>query len=611
MSKKKLVKYMRSKMEQISKKVKIKQLVEIIGLLIVLVCIGCSIKMEIVGRTLWLDEAMLAISFNTRSFFRLFQPPLAWNQSAPVGYLFVVKVITSICGNAEWVYRLFSVIAYIALLCVFYVLCEQIVNAQYPMLCTAGVANVAILLEYSNMFKPYIVDALCVLLVILVYNKYRKKKWNVVKLSIAFAILIWCSNPVAFMSGGVVATEVLTGIIKKDKKRTLYGMIIGASIVASFLIMYILWLAPTISGTNLSQFWEGYQFPLLWTNRQIVQQALLAIKTVCVGIGPAWKIILLLDGIGIVMNIIWKKNEYVWSIIMAMGITLIASNRGFFPMSDRLFLFCVPVLILLGYISVHWIIELIVKVEMQKWIALLMVGCFTLSGQGILKYHTGEAYIEGEEANEALDYIESNINVNDKLYVYYPAIPIFMYRLGYDTTSVCGYDNNVILGKDYFYEENQNTEDIELLSEQNGVYLLFSHVVDYQPTDNLMNVLNAQGSLEKIKDKYLFYYSSDKSNFQGKFSYEIVGQEMKGNTCTLQVRINNDGDTYLNNGYENYVFGVDSEDSVAVDDLEPGESKEITISFLWDEQSEVELQLYNVGKYAMEEVGVNPLVIKR
>ena len=156
-------------MRMLKDKLNWKNVVEAASFFVVLISVFCSIRMNIVGRTLWLDEAMLAISLNKRSLFTMFLSPLEWNQSAPVGYLACVKIIISIFGNSEAAFRTFSILAFVGVLIVFYVLCKKVLNVKFPMLCTAGIANIAFLLEYSNMLKPYICDALCVLLVLLIY----------------------------------------------------------------------------------------------------------------------------------------------------------------------------------------------------------------------------------------------------------------------------------------------------------------------------------------------------------------------------------------------------------------------------------------------------------
>lgn len=49
-----------------------------------------SIFMNFVNRSLWLDEAALAYSFSTRSFWNLWNGSLSNVQSAPLGWLFCI-----------------------------------------------------------------------------------------------------------------------------------------------------------------------------------------------------------------------------------------------------------------------------------------------------------------------------------------------------------------------------------------------------------------------------------------------------------------------------------------------------------------------------------------
>lgn len=72
----------------------VKTIVFIVGIIIVILGVGTSIYMNFVGRGLWLDEAMLAYSFTQRNLINLTTNILELNQSAPIGYLYIVKVIT-------------------------------------------------------------------------------------------------------------------------------------------------------------------------------------------------------------------------------------------------------------------------------------------------------------------------------------------------------------------------------------------------------------------------------------------------------------------------------------------------------------------------------------
>lgn len=66
-------------------------------------CIAVGVILRIVpyfyNRSLWADEAMLVSSICTRSFEELCATPLDWGQSAPIGYLYIVKILTSIGGG--------------------------------------------------------------------------------------------------------------------------------------------------------------------------------------------------------------------------------------------------------------------------------------------------------------------------------------------------------------------------------------------------------------------------------------------------------------------------------------------------------------------------------
>lgn len=527
--------------------------IESVSFLAVLACVYCSVKMNIVGRTLWLDEAMLAVSLNKRSLFELCMSPLEWNQSAPVGYLLVVKAIISLLGNSEFLFRLFSIIAYVLLLVAFYVVVKHIVKIPFPMLGTAGLANVAFLLEYSNMLKTYICDALCVMLVILLYYFYQEGKMKFWLLCVAYFILIWFSNPVAFFTGGVVAYEVLRAMWRKDKGRFWRGIVLGITICASFLVMYLVWLRPTIATTNLSEFWEGYQFPFWIGSMEELKAFVELVAFVTRGSGTLWKEILALAFFAVLANIVKVHNDYIWAITIGIAITLAASHFGFFPMSDRLFLFLIPVLVLLASFVVKWLVERIAKPAYVKACTAAVLAVFLVTGTGFSMYHGGVAYRDGEEANESIAYIQENVTRDDMIYVYYPAIPVFQYKTGYDTTSVCGFEDNVYLGRGFFCKDGGTPEDIEYISRQKGIYVLFSHVVDYEPTDNLMDVLNKKGTLEKINDQYLFYYSSDGSRSKAEISYGLVSAvtDFDGH-CTATIRVRNEGDTWLNNGRETF-----------------------------------------------------------
>src|SRR5207244_11823416 len=60
-------------------------------------------------RSLWLDEALLALNIVRRPLSGMFRP-LDYNQGAPVGFLLLEKLVTHAFGNGELSLRLIPLI---------------------------------------------------------------------------------------------------------------------------------------------------------------------------------------------------------------------------------------------------------------------------------------------------------------------------------------------------------------------------------------------------------------------------------------------------------------------------------------------------------------------
>ena len=76
-----------------------------------LLLLGALLRLRqyLTGRSLWVDEAMLALNIVNRDFWGLLQP-LDYDQGAPIGFLLVEKLFNSILGKHEFVLRLFPLL---------------------------------------------------------------------------------------------------------------------------------------------------------------------------------------------------------------------------------------------------------------------------------------------------------------------------------------------------------------------------------------------------------------------------------------------------------------------------------------------------------------------
>ena len=130
-----------------------KKLIEGICLFISIAGIIVSIRMNLVGRSLWFDEAALAWSFSQRDFFNLTSAGLELVQAAPVGWLYLLKMMTILFGNTDFVLRVPSILFYVGTLVLIYYIMKKIMKVYYPMVAVAFAATLPILLQYSNVLK--------------------------------------------------------------------------------------------------------------------------------------------------------------------------------------------------------------------------------------------------------------------------------------------------------------------------------------------------------------------------------------------------------------------------------------------------------------------------
>ncbi|HET9914043.1 MAG TPA: hypothetical protein VFQ13_19270, partial [Anaerolineales bacterium] len=69
------------------------------------------VRQFLTGRSLWVDEAMLALNIVHRNFGGLLQQPMEYGQSSPIGYVFSVKIFNLLLGDSEYALRFFSLLA--------------------------------------------------------------------------------------------------------------------------------------------------------------------------------------------------------------------------------------------------------------------------------------------------------------------------------------------------------------------------------------------------------------------------------------------------------------------------------------------------------------------
>ena len=162
------------------------------------------LRQYLTGRSLWLDEAMLALNIVNRDYSDLFQP-LDYNQGAPIGFMLVEKTFNLIFGRHEFSLRLFPLLIGLASLWVFYLLLKQSAyGAGFWVALTLFAFNPR-LIYYSSEVKQYIVDVAVTIGLLLIalplFQQASRKAFA--GLAIAGSLALWLSHPSLFVLSGI------------------------------------------------------------------------------------------------------------------------------------------------------------------------------------------------------------------------------------------------------------------------------------------------------------------------------------------------------------------------------------------------------------------------
>ena len=103
-------------------------------MVVMAVSISIVILEYLTCRSLWADEVTLAYSIVTRDLSNLTSQILKHRQSAPVLYVYLVKILTLIGDTSEVWLRIYSFFAYVGTLYLTYRLLRDLAKVRFPLL---------------------------------------------------------------------------------------------------------------------------------------------------------------------------------------------------------------------------------------------------------------------------------------------------------------------------------------------------------------------------------------------------------------------------------------------------------------------------------------------
>lgn len=463
-------------------------------------------------RTLWYDEAMLASSIFQHDFKNLLEP-LDYSQSAPVGFIFIVKILVTIFGSSQYILRLYSLVSGIAAIWVFYLLLKEI-GFKRPLIGAAFFATVHPLLYYSTELKPYMQDTFFTLTTIYLYILYSKSKLSPIIYMLFCFLAVWISFPVIFIIGAVTGYNFFAGVINIiknhlirdfEKQRDAIKQLMGAAVfgvcaLAGFGLCYLVYTGKATSNIDemSMEYWRHLKFPLFpedssdWDLISLMVNNFL--KFVFPGDFPTIAGGVLWIG-GLLLLIKRRQDLFFYSFLTVL-LTLIASSIGQYPMQDRLLLFLVP----FELIAIVCFVEVLTDLLKYKALEVIVFIGIAALNLVVLEYSdVNNIMRERQEASNLINYLQNNIEDDEQLYVFPNAVPIYEYMTGYKhgykhfPESVAEY-GNLIFGTKYW--------DLECEP------YIYKTTIDQERLDN-----NVQAIIKYPKVFILFYHQGGDAEY--------------------------------------------------------------------------------------------------
>ena len=448
----------------------------LVGSLVITMCLmGIFLRayFYLINRSLWLDEARLALNLVNRSFLGLLKP-LDSDQGAPIGFLLLQKAVISLLGISDYTLRLIPLLAGIASIPLMYSVSRQYGRGLALYISLGLFALSTRLIYYSSEMKQYSSDVLITLLLLLMVPKCLEDKANphaLVALGIAGSLAIWISHPTLFVLAGVFLTLGLAFVKRRDSYHLLWLIGIGGVCGTNLILSYIISLRYLAANSGLLNYWSGSFAPLPpWSNfswyykavvRMLSNPAGLPISAITVG--------LLILGI---FSYSFRRWQLMLVLIAPFLLTLIASALGKYPFSGRLLLFLIPLLLLVLAEGVERVRMILLKVN--RPISLLVSAflvVYLLHNPIIVAYKNLQSPPMKEHIKPVMSHISKSHLNTDLIYIYYGARCAFeFYAPQYGFAR-----NDYIAGLSARNDPAKYLQDIDNLKGNQRVWFVFSH----------------------------------------------------------------------------------------------------------------------------------------
>jgi len=403
---------------------------EYLSWVIILVGIVLRFRQYLSDRSLWADEASLAYNLAHRTFWGLTQP-LDFEQGAPIGFLFIEKLLVVAFGNIDQVMRLFPLFSGIVSV---YLIC-RIAQAQI----TGGLFAGSLFaiswypIYYSSELKQYSGDVMTGLLMVFLAGRCLKagaSHRDFLILGVGGAIAIWISHPSAFILAGVGLALLAAALTRVRPVPIAWLAGMGIVWVASFGMQYLVSLRHLVADDYLQDYWRNAFMPfppwrdLGWLLKTYSSLLLMTLNTT----DRLWVFTVPILGLIGGLSLLYRDRNFAILVISPFLIAFIASALQKYPLKDRFMLFLVPFVLILIAEGLGNIYRAVARWHIGSARAVYALAAFAMVFSPVVNaFKLFLSPYNRSDIKPVMEYVAEHRQEDETLYVYHSSEPAFVY----------------------------------------------------------------------------------------------------------------------------------------------------------------------------------------
>ncbi len=423
------------------------------------------------NRSLWLDEALLALNILHRPAGGLFKG-LDYHQGAPIGFLLLEKLATKLAGNGELALRAFPLACGIAGLFFFWRLAKLYVDPGAIPFALSLFAFCGSLIYYSSEVKQYSSDVAVTIMLLWLLSKLAGSPLTnreLVRSSALGALAIWVSHPAVFVLSGAGLALLVFALVKHDWPRLTRLSWVCGTWALSFTVCYFVSLRPLSMDQSLLDFWRDYFPPQpLWSWKvfRFLIEGFLKVFDDPAQLLPSTVAVICVMGC---IKLARKNSLLFWLLSAPLLATALAGILHRYPLGGRFLLFALPILFLMigeGAVAIADAGGRFAHPVQVILLVLLLAKPLWLDAQSLI-YERNPDNIK-----PVLQYARARQQPGDGWYVYHFA----RYQFWYYSEIYQMRPHVVRIGEDCGTESACYAKDLDQLRGQPRVWILLSHI---------------------------------------------------------------------------------------------------------------------------------------